>query len=400
MKILSAFFGMAVIGVSILQLCPACTSSTPDTIGGGAGSGQPGGTSGPSQGTGGAMVIQLADAAPPSTTDPSVPTEDANCGLVPLNVARKPADLLLVLDRSGSMIEHKITGANGDQVTRAQAAKDAVDSIVQITQSGIAWGLKMFPEGNVAYCIVTADKVDVGLALNNYAAISTVVNADAFDGDGTPTAAAVSAGHDYLKNQVHDDNPKYLILATDGEPSDDDKNQCTGKWGDPDVRTAAVNAVAAAASDGIKTFVIGVNTTSSANVTLNRLVQAGQTADPSIAANEDVSSSKVTARHYYAANDSQGLGDALSKIAGQVSDCTFHLTQPPPVPDNVVVKVTDASGQLVKVPPDAARSNGWDYAGTDHLAVTVYGPWCDMVKAPTGNNRVSIIFGCPGQVIP
>jgi hypothetical protein len=234
-------------------------------------------------------------------------------------VSRKPADLLLVLDRSGSMSEHEVTGASGAQVTRAQAAKEAVDTLVAQTQSGIAWGLKMFPEGNDAYCVVTADQVDVPLTLGNHAAIASVVNADAFDGDGTHTAAAVAAGHAYLRNQVHDDNPKHLILATDGEPSDDDKNQCTGEWAEPDVKTAAVNAVAAAASDAIKTFVIGVNTSASSNVTLNRLVQAGLTADPPITAGEDVSSSKNTTRHYYAANDSQGLLDALGKIAGQVA---------------------------------------------------------------------------------
>jgi hypothetical protein len=170
MKILSAFFGMAVISVSILQLGPAYGTGTPETVGGGA-SGQPGGPAGSAQGSGGAIVLQLADAASPSSTDPSVPTEVANCGLVPIDVARRPADLLLVLDRSGSMSEHKVTGANGDQVTRAQATKDAVDAIVEKTQRGIVCGLKMFPEGDAAYCVVTADKVDVALALNNYAAI-------------------------------------------------------------------------------------------------------------------------------------------------------------------------------------------------------------------------------------
>jgi hypothetical protein len=385
----------------LLSFGPACSSDPPELPGaGGAGPGPGGGTAGAGQGGAGGMSITLADAAVTPSTDPAIPTEDANCGLVPFNVARKPADLLLVLDRSGSMTEHEVPGANGQKVTRAQAAQAAVDTIVAQTQSGIAWGLKMFPEGSSAYCVVTADKIDVALALNNYAAIASVVKADAFDGDGTPTAAAVSAGHDYLKNQVHDDNPKYMILATDGEPSDDDKNQCTGKWAEPDVKTAAVNAVAAAASDGIKTFVIGVNTSASANVMLNRLVQAGKTADPPIADSEDVSSSKNTTRHYYAANDSQGLLEALSKIAGQVSDCTFRLAEPPPVSDNVVVKATDASGQPVKVPADASHGDGWDYAGADHLAITVYGSWCDMVKAPTGNNRVSVIFGCPGQVIP
>jgi hypothetical protein len=393
MKTLSALLGTAAFGVVVLSASPACNPEVTGAVG----SGQTGGAAGPAQG-GGTGTIQLADAASTSSAEASLPTEDANCGLVPLNVARKPADLLLLLDRSGSMSEHKVKDPSGGEITRAQAVKVAIDTVVEKTQSGIAWGLKMFPEGDSAYCVVSEDKVDVALALDNFAAIASVVDPDAFDGDGTPTAAAVSAGHDYLAKVARDDNPKYLILATDGEPSDDEKNQCTGKWAEPDVRTAAVNAVAAAASDGIMTFVIGVNTSSSANVTLNRLVQAGQTADPPIAAGEDVSSSK--ARHYYAANDSQELLDALGKIAGQVSDCTFRLAGAPPVPDNVVVKVTDPSGQLVRVPADASRVDGWDYAGADHLAITVYGSWCDQVKAPTGNNRVFIIFGCPGQIIP
>jgi hypothetical protein len=414
MKTSSAFLGITALGVSLLPFGPACSPATIVSDGSGGSTAEPGsgGAAGSAQGGGGAagsvegsggagsVVIQIGDAASPDPPGPAVPTEDANCGLVPFDVSRKPANLLLVLDRSASMIEHEVTGASGAQVTRAQAAKEAVDTIIAQTESGIAWGLKMFPEGNDAYCVVTADEIDVPLALNNHAAIASVVNADAFDGDGTPTAAAVSAGHGYLRDQVSDDNPKYLILATDGEPSDSDKNQCTGQWAEPDVKTAAVNAVAAAASDGIKTFVIGVNTSSSSNVTLNRLVQAGLTADPPIAADEDVTSSKNTTRHYYAANDSQGLLDALGKIAIQVSDCTFPLSEAPPVPDNVVVKVTDASGQLVRVPVDASHNSGWDYAGTNQRAITVYGSWCEMVKAPTGNNRVSIIFGCPGQVIP
>jgi predicted 3-demethylubiquinone-9 3-methyltransferase (glyoxalase superfamily) len=257
----------------------------------------------------------------------------------------------------------------------------------------------MFPEGNTAYCVVTPDKVDVDLALSNYAKISGVINADAFDGDGTPTAAAVSAADTYLTNFA-DSNSKYIVLATDGEPSSDDKNQCTGTFASPDVKTAAVNAVTTAASHGFKTFVIGVNTSSSSNVTLNRLAQAGGTANPPVAAGEDITSSKDTTQHYYAAADSQGLVDSLSKITGQISDCRFSLDTAPPVPDNVVIKVTDASGNLMKVPSDTTHTDGWDYTGPDRLTIEVYGTWCDQVKAPTANNAVSIIFGCKGEVIP
>jgi hypothetical protein len=363
----------------------------------GGGSGGTAGTGGKSS-TGAIIPLTVPDAGATDGFDPTTPTEKSNCGLTSYDVNRRPADLLLVLDRSGSMSEHDVPGVDGKSVTRAQAAKDAVNEVIKQTETGVRWGLKMFPEGSSAYCVVT-NKVDVEVGLSNYAAISGVVNRDPFDGDGTPTAAAVAEADKYL-SALNDGNSKTIVLATDGEPSSDSKNQCTGTWAEPDVRTAAVNAVAAAATHGIKTYVIGVNTTSSANVTLNRLVQAGQTADPPIAAGEDVTSSKHTAQHYYAADDFRGLVDSLSKITGQVSDCRFPLDQKPEVPDNVVVKVTDSSGSLVRVPMDTSHSEGWDYLDADQRTIQVFGSWCDKVKATTANNKVSIIFGCKGQIIP
>lgn len=368
------------------------------SAGRGAGATSVGGASGGTSRSSPGIPLVVPDASGTDGFDPTTPTERSNCGLTSFDVNRRPADLLLVLDRSGSMSEHDVPGINGQSVTRAQAARDAVNEIVKQTEAGVRWGLKMFPEGSSAYCVVT-NKIDVEVGLNNYAALSALVNKDPFDGDGTPTAAAVSEAAKYL-SALDDGNSKYLVLATDGEPSSDSKNQCTGTWAEPDVRSAAVNAVADAEKQGIKTYVIGVNTTSSANATLNRLVQAGQTADPPIAAGEDVTSSKNTAQHYYAADDFRGLLDSLSKITGQVSDCRFPLDRKPEVPDNVVVKVTDGSGALVRVPLDSQHSDGWDYSDADLRSIQVYGSWCDKVKASTANNKVSIIFGCKGQIIP
>jgi hypothetical protein len=370
----------------------------------GASAGNSGGVSGAAGASGGGsrsstgIPLDVPDAGGTSGFDPITPTEKSNCGLASYDVNRRPADLLLVLDRSGSMSEHDVPGIDGQSVTRAQAARDAVNEVIRLTESGVRWGLKMFPEGSSAYCVVT-NKIDVEVGLNNYSAISGIVNKDPFDGDGTPTAAAVAEAAKYLST-LNDGNSQYIVLATDGEPSSDSKNQCTGEWAEPDVRAAAVKAVADAAAQGIKTYVIGVNTSSSANVTLNRLVQAGQTADPPIAASEDVTSSKNTAQHYFAANDFRGLVDSLSRISGQVSDCRFPLDRKPDVPDNVVVKVTDGSGSLVRVPVDSTHQDGWDYTDTDQRTIQVFGSWCDKVKATTANNRVSIIFGCKGQIIP
>jgi hypothetical protein len=344
------------------------------------------------------ILLDVPDAGATDGFDPNTPTEKSNCGLTSYDLNRRLADLLLVLDRSASMIEHDVPGVDGKSVTGAQAAKDAISDVIKQTEAGVRWGLKMFPEGSGAYCVVT-NKIDVEVALNNYAALSGIMLKDPFNGDGTPTAAAISEASKYL-SALADGNSKYLVLATDGAPTEDTQNQCTGEWAQPDVRTAAVNAVTAAAKQGIKTYVIGFNTTSNANTTLNRLVQAGQTADPPIAAGEDVTSSSNAAQHYYVAKDFRGLLDSLSKITGQVSDCRFPLDKKPEVPDNVVVKVTDGSGNLVRVPMDPQHNDGWDYTDTDLRSIQVYGSWCDKVKATTANNKVSIIFGCKGQIIP
>jgi hypothetical protein len=395
MKMTNAFTGLVGIGLVFLLSLSACrfgTLCSERFDGSGGSGGATGGTSAGGAGGGNSIPLNIPDGS-----NGFDPTEEHNCGLNSFDETIRPPDVLLILDRSASMVEHEVTGLDGQLVTRARAAIDAVDTIIQQTERTINWGLKMFPEGNTAYCIVTPNQVDVDLALSNYARISGKINADAFDGNGTPTMAAVTAGTGYLKN-VMDGNSKYLILATDGEPSSNQKeNQCT----ESDMKAAAVAAVASAAVDGIKTYVVGVNTTKSSNVIFNQLAQAGQTADPPIAADEDITSTKNTSQHFYSGDDAKGLVDALGKIAGRVSDCRFSLgSKPPPVPDNVVVKVTDASGTLVRVPIDTNHNNGWDYTGLDRLTIQVHGSWCDKVKAPTANNKVSIIFGCLGQIIP
>jgi hypothetical protein len=399
MTITNTFTGLVGIGVVIFYSACRFGSLCVDRFDGSGGGSGGGGSTGGAGGNG--IPLNLADGSNADGFDPNLPTETRNCGLTAYDVTIRPADVLLLLDRSDSMNKHEITGLDGQMVTRTQAAKDAVNTIIQQTEKTIAWGLKMFPEGSAEYCVVTPDTVDVEPKLSNYAAISQKIVADNFDGDGTPTAAAVTAGANYLKNVVKDTNPKYLILATDGEPSRDDQNQCTGSWAIPDVKTAAVNAVDAAAKDGIKTYLIGVNTTSSSNVIFNQIVQAGLTPDPPIPAGEDITSTKNTSQHYYSADDASTLLSALGKITGKVSDCRFSLGKNPPlVPDNVVVKVTDSSGTRVRVPVDRIHSNGWDYTGPDQLTIQVYGSWCDKVKAPIANNQVSIIFGCQGQIIP
>jgi hypothetical protein len=172
-------------------------------------------------------------------------------------------------------------------------------------------------------------------------------------------------------------NRKYILLATDGEPSCPTPSDAA--------RTYAVQSVTDAASAGFHTFVVGVATTkATATTVLNQLALAGLEARPD---------PNPLATKYYLANTKDELVLALQAITGVVSTCLFPLNSKPPVPNNIAVKVDGT-----KSPQDTTHMDGWDYTGPEQTAVEVFGSWCEKIKT-AGANKVEIIFGCPGVII-
>jgi hypothetical protein len=293
---------------------------------------------------------------------------DVDCGRKTFNVQPKPAEILIVLDRSASMLDPP------DKTTTASKwslVVPALNQVVTDTNATVFWGLKTFPEGAVN-CGVT-NKIDVSIAPMNAPIVTGTVTATTAEGDGTPTSAAVGAAVTYLKT-LTDNNPKYLLLATDGVPSCPD--------GDPS-RVAAVKAVTDAATAGFHTFVIGVATSTSATATtaLNQMAQAGL---------EPRDDPNPLATRYYSAGTQDEIVNSLKQITGVVASCAFGLGGPPPVPDNIAVKVDG-----MKAPQSA--TDGWAYTSPDDSTLQIYGSWCDRVKASV--DSVQIIFACKGDVI-
>jgi len=304
---------------------------------------------------------------------------NGECARQDFNLSRRPAEILILLDRSGSMKE-KPSGS-GTSDTKWSLVVPAVNEVVTATDATVSWGLKAFPEGEGAECIAASvtSAIPVPIAAMNAAAVTAQVTALTPEGNGTPTGDAVKAAVTYLKG-LTDPNPKFILLATDGEPS------CAGtSGGGTSARAYAVQAVADAASAGFKTVVVGVATTkSSATQALNDMAVAGQMPR----ASTDPSATK-----YYLASTRDQLVQALSEITGQVSNCVFDLSSAPPDPNNIAVKVDGK-----KAPRDVSHSDGWDYIGSDYLQVGVYGSWCDGIKSATANS-VNFVLGCPGETI-
>jgi hypothetical protein len=380
----SSALGLAAAAV----LFSACTAGAHVSATGAAGSsGSPLGSAGVGSGSGGqggGPSNLLGVSGSSGTTDGGGATSgDAkNCGLQYFDPNPKPADVLLLLDRSGSMQDPPEGSASGTP-PKWTLVTDAVKSVVTSSDGLIHWGLKTFPEGTGSECAAgsVTNKVDVAIAANNAAAVVNAVNNTVDDGNGTPTGDAVNYAMMYLQG-LNDGNQHYILLATDGEPS------CAGTSSNStDARTFAVQEVATAATNGIKTFVVGVATTKTSDTTtLNQLADAGK---------EPRNDTRPGATHFYLGSTEADLATALGVITGRVS-CTFPLSATPPVPDKVGVYFGTG---MSKVPRDTTQSNGWDYTDSSQTSVQVFGAWCDMITA-AGSNSVQIIFGCASIDIP
>ncbi|HEX3777508.1 MAG TPA: hypothetical protein VHV51_23720, partial [Polyangiaceae bacterium] len=96
----------------------------------------------------------------------------------------------------------------------------------------------------------------------------------------------------------------------------------------------------------------------------------------------------------YLASTQDQLVSSLETITGQVASCTFDLTAVPPDPTNIAVHVDNT-----KAPQDTNNADGWNYSTPDDKQITIYGSWCDKIKAANANT-VNFVFGCPGQPPP
>jgi Mg-chelatase subunit ChlD len=301
---------------------------------------------------------------------------ESNCGLQTFNLVRKPADVLLVLDRSASM-QDPPSGATAT-TSKWDLVVPAVDQVITDTNTALAWGMKSFPEGEGSECAAgsVTPMIDVPVAPMNAPAVTAAVMKTTPMGNGTPTSDAIMAAVAYLKG-LPTDRAHYILLATDGEPSCPKPSDTA--------RMDAVTAVSAAAAAGFHTFVVGVATTkASATTVLNQLAVAGLEPRPDL---------NPAATRYFLANTQDELVSSLKVITGLIPSCAFTLSSSPPDPENIAVKVSG-----VKAPRDPSHMDGWDYTQADHSAVAVYGSWCDKIQGAA--DMVQIIFGCPDIIIP
>ncbi len=289
---------------------------------------------------------------------------DNNCGTQNFMLTKGGTpDLLIVQDRSGSMGQDAMGGNSTPSKWTSITA--AIEQVVG-TVSTVDWGLMFFgPDGFGGGCTVSSTP-QVPCGTNTSSAINSAIGATS-PTTSTPTAEAMNAAVQYFQGNS-DGNTHYILLSTDGLPQCD-----TG-----DDSAAAVTAVTAAATAGIKTVVVGIGNDPTGDATLTSMAMAGGM--PNTVAGQSA---------YYQVNSTTDLVNALNTITGQLVSCSYPLSMAPPNPD--YVEIDDNNG--MKIPRDPMHMNGWDY-GPNDLSIIFYGAACDNLQKGV-TTGISAVFGCP-----
>lgn len=377
----------------------ACSATGGTRLLGGGGAGGDAGSGG---GTGGAQGGNAGDAPGgkpmvdvtfPDASVPVDPNKDGTkdptvvCGKKEFQPVRLPPEVMLVLDRSGSM-RRSARGEDPKSFMAGETDKwtqaiSALDTAIQATQQGIFWGLKQFPMPPITVATDprkcqgdTTPAVAPAIGNHDMVLNTAKANAPVLDVGATPTAAAVLSTLSFLKARTTP-NPKAMVLATDGVPNckNNDDSQ-----GDVD---GAVAAIKQAADAKIPVYVVGLAVSGGeGEAQLNMMAVAGGVARTGTPA-------------YYAANDATEFTAQLNSIAGQVATCTYPLDEPPVSPPDVTVDV--GATRLKRLESGTTGGDGWLW-GPDMKTIELRGQACDAAKME-GTGGVKITFGCPPVVV-
>jgi hypothetical protein len=299
-----------------------------------------------------------------------------------------PAEVYLVIDRSGSMSEPSATPG----LTKWEELNAAMDSALTQFDAVIKFGVLTYPANNE--CSTSGPQV--GVAMDNRQAILNELTA-AVPAGGTPTAAALNNAASSLTDLGSVESPKIVILATDGGPncnyflSADPQCSCTHAapeycctnhptecWFgytclDDDHTVTVISDLQAA---GIDTVVIGLAGTSEYEALLNAMAVAG--GRPQVGGATD----------YYPAGNQSEIIAALQAIAVSFISCEIQLEEPPEFPDFVHIYMDG-----VEVPRDGTQSDGWDYTDASNMVIELFGAACDTLQ-DGDEHTLTATFAC------
>lgn len=316
---------------------------------------------------------------------------DAACAADVYAATKLPPNILLLLDKSGSMGDKP----TGSAVTKWVGTQNAIKALLDKSPADMKVGIKFFPYPTTSCDVVQYQTPEVAVAplSTTKTPIECWLGATTTGcgtikalnpGNGTPMNPAVDGSLTYMKTKYVGDGARIVILITDGDPN--------GCGTIDNVITTAAKGPAAPAPP-VLVYVIGAPGGTVRNLSRVAFAGGGLRTPTCIPDTTD----ETKACHYQIgdATFEADLTKALDDISKKALTCTF--TVPPaktgttPDPSLVNVDVT-VGGVTSGLPKDTTHTSGWDY--TDGGAtITVFGPTCDKIKADA-TASVQIVVAC------
>jgi len=346
-----------------------------------------------------------APTSTPTEGNDSTSFDPDDCGEANVMIPIVTPSIMLVLDKSGSMVadpggkwDHD-NDPNTPTQTRWQSLHTTVDFIVNTFNNSMNLGMNLFPSKsakavyNEQACVVNA-AVEVPVAPTNASAIlAAMPAADAINLEGgTPSARGVASALAELQS-INTDQPKFMILVTDGAANcQEDAPSDMALFEEYDTDLPAV--VAEAAGLGINTYVIGIGISN---------VPSGGTQDGNPdntnsydALNEVAIAGGVPrpgADKFFDTQNQLELQAALEEISMQILNCTIALDPVPVYPDYVEVEVNGMNYGKVQV-TDCATEDGWQFTDETKTSITLCGAACEAFQM-TG--ALDAQYRCPNS---
>jgi Mg-chelatase subunit ChlD len=291
---------------------------------------------------------------------------DDVCGAHTVRSDRAIPDMLIVLDRSGSMARE----GNATRTDRWSGSRDAVQEVTAMFDTSIHFGLMTFPSaggfgGGDQGRQCSAGSVNVPIGSNTASAIAQTLSPMRASGY-TPTAATLEAARDVIGGPPVADqtltSPKFILLVTDGDPNCSEDWSASGGMGgiappDPVARTESIAAIDKLTKQGVQTFVVGFQTAGTDfSEQLDKMAAAGGTGQ----------------KTHRSVDSGDDLAIVFQELAGRAASCSYSLAQKVD-PEYVLVSVAGKTRRYNNT------EDGWTMSD-DGKTVSLTGAACDAAQ--------------------